>query len=301
MKKNRASMLLIEDDRSVAEVIKAITQDHGFDVHVESDGLAGLIHLRGFPNYDLVMLDWQLPGLDGLSLLKTIKKEPALRHLPVIMETAQVDRQSVKQGIQYGAYHYLTKPLDPEMLLAVLDSAMTLVTARQAATKSLTSQPAWTKLVEELCVRFRTLDQARELARVLADLCPEPNRAFFGFWELMSNAVEHGNLGMNYQKKMDLIERGQFETEIESRLLDPVLGQRWAHASLKLSDDQIELIVQDEGDGFKWEDYLNISPERAFFAHGRGIATAHLVTFEFLQYQGNGNTVSALMSLNSQT
>lgn len=296
-----ASVLLIEDDRSVAQVIKAITLDNGFDVHIESDGVAGLNHLRGFPRYDLVMLDWQLPGLDGLSLLKTIKKDPALKHIPVIMETAQDDRQSIQEGIRHGAYHYLTKPLDPVTVLAVLGSAMELVDARHTATKVSTKPPAWTEQVDELRVRFRTLEQARALARALADLCPDPNRAFFGFWELMSNAVEHGNLGINYSQKSALIESEQFQEAIDSRLLDPVLGQRWAHATLKLSDDQIELIVQDEGVGFKWEDYLDISPDRAFSAHGRGIATSRLVTFDFLYYQGNGNTVSALMSVPKQS
>jgi anti-sigma regulatory factor (Ser/Thr protein kinase) len=53
----------------------------------------------------------------------------------------------------------------------------------------------------------------------------------------------------------------------------------------------ITLTIQDEGDGFDWRKYLEFDPERAFDPHGRGIAMARMMSFDALDYQGNGNTV----------
>jgi len=65
-------------------------------------------------------------------------------------------------------------------------------------------------------------------------------------------------------------------------------------------DGEIEFIIQDQGDGFDWQNYLDISPERAFDSHGRGIAMACMYSFDKVEYHGNGNMVSAIVSLHSE-
>lgn len=65
-----------------------------------------------------------MPSLDGIELLRLIKSDRSLAGIPVIIETARSDKNSIQQGLNQGAYYYLTKPFQPEVLLAVVDAAL---------------------------------------------------------------------------------------------------------------------------------------------------------------------------------
>jgi anti-sigma regulatory factor (Ser/Thr protein kinase) len=146
---------------------------------------------------------------------------------------------------------------------------------------------------------FRRMAEARELAYGLARACPDPSRAVLGLLELFVNAVEHGNLALRYDDKTRLMLADQWDEEIERRAVDPVYRDRQVTVKLTKNQDEVSFLIQDEGAGFEWEDYLEISTERLFDPHGRGIAMACMSSFDSVQYQGNGNTVLATIKSNS--
>jgi PAS domain S-box-containing protein len=144
---------------------------------------------------------------------------------------------------------------------------------------------------------FQTLSQARDLAYGLARSCPHPKKAMLGLFELLVNAVEHGNLALNYDDKSRLLAEGKWDQEIEHRAVNPPYSDRRVTVIFNKTDTEIRFQIQDEGSGFAWERFMEISPERMQTPHGRGIAIARMTSFDSVEYMGSGNIVIATISL----
>jgi heavy metal response regulator len=108
-------ILVIEDEKKVASFIKRGLEAASYSVDVEYDGAAGLNRLLK-SDYDLVILDVMLPGVDGLSLMKQIRQREI--DVPVLLLTARVTVADRVMGLDLGADDYLTKPFAFEELLA---------------------------------------------------------------------------------------------------------------------------------------------------------------------------------------
>ena len=79
--------------------------------------------------------------------------------------------------------------------------------------------------------------------------------------------------------------------EVESRLKMPRYSNRIVKVTLEKTASACTVTIADQGDGFDWWNYINFNPERAFDLHGRGIAMSRAMSFDSLEYLGNGNTV----------
>lgn len=142
---------------------------------------------------------------------------------------------------------------------------------------------------------FRTLDQARALAVLLSNASSAGPRLVIGLSELLLNAVEHGNLGIGYDEKTGLNERGEWQTEVERRLALPEYAEKRVLVEYTQGDGELRVLIRDQGAGFDWNTYLEVAPERAFDNHGRGIAMARGLSFDSLEYRGRGNEVVAVV------
>jgi DNA-binding response OmpR family regulator len=110
-------VLVVEDDPDIVELIVHYLRSEGFEVAGEADGRRALERLRG-GGHDLVILDLQLPGLDGLSLCGELRRDPRTRALPVIMLTARGEEADRVVGLEVGADDYVVKPFSPKELVA---------------------------------------------------------------------------------------------------------------------------------------------------------------------------------------
>jgi len=153
------------------------------------------------------------------------------------------------------------------------------------------------ELLDHAGFHFRGLDEIGPLIEVLASLCPVPDLAASGLTELLVNAVEHGNLGISYEEKRRLRLADGWEVEVARRLAEAENATRQVRVCVRRHADRLEFTVQDEGNGFDWQTYLDFDPERAADPNGRGIAMARMVSFSSLEYQGNGSTVIATIAL----
>ena len=287
-------VLLVEDEPIIAIVIQTLLNDAGLAVTVTPNAEQAWRELQNNASeYGAIVLDRGLPDMDGMALLQQIKKEPAFSYLPVIIETAQSDKQSIREGLDNGAYYYLTKPFQPEILLAVVNAALQQAQDYQELADNVRRAESLLELLRQGSFRFHDLDQARSLAHNLARLCPEPQRAVQGLLELLVNAVEHGNLSISYADKGRLLMNGTWQQEVQHRLQLPEYRDRYVTVNFQRHADAVSFTIQDQGEGFNWRDYLDFSPERAFDLHGRGIAMACKLSVDQLHYQGNGNTVVA--------
>jgi DNA-binding response OmpR family regulator len=109
--------LVVEDDPDIVELVTLYLVRDGWSVDSTGDGRVALQRLRG-GGYDLVVLDLQLPGLDGLSVCSEIRRDPATRALPVVVITARGDEADRIVGLELGADDYLVKPFSPRELVA---------------------------------------------------------------------------------------------------------------------------------------------------------------------------------------
>ena len=295
-----AHILLIEDEDFAAELIQTILVEQGYEVTVVGDAESAWETLKDGAAVELILLDRRLPGMDGLTLLKRIKADADLRHVPVVMQTGLDAEEHIREGLAAGAYYYLTKPPQSVLLLAVIRAA--LVQQRETALlqDALSETVHALEFLQSGTFSFRTITEARSLAQSLAKLCPDPRRAVLGLQELMINAVEHGNYGISYASKSKLMADDLWHDEIARLAHDPVCSQRHVTVHLSRTPDQFSLTIQDEGAGFEWEEYLDFSPARAFDLHGRGIAMSRLSSFDFLEYQGIGNTVTVRIEMPSR-
>lgn len=290
MAENR--ILLVEDDDVVAGLIESLLDDHGLGILRCRDAESGWRELEKRPDgFGAILLDRQLPGMDGLALLGKIKETPALRDIPVVMETSEDSLAAISEGLAAGAYYYLTKPIEPGLMLAVVDAA--LEQHRQLVevqTRSYEAESALLALAHGVFY-CRTLAESRRLAHGLARGFPDPQRVVLGLQELLANAVEHGNLGISYAEKTRLLLDRRWTEEVEARLEQAGLRERRVTVTLEREAAGIVLTIGDEGEGFDWRKYLDFDPERAFDPNGRGIAMARAMSFDSLEYQGRGNIV----------
>jgi len=110
-------ILIVEDDADIRELVKYNLEKEGYRVGTVATGDAALKKIRGNPP-DLVVLDLMLPGLDGLTVCREMRADPATRGVPVIMLTAKSEESDVVAGLEVGADDYLSKPFSPRVLLA---------------------------------------------------------------------------------------------------------------------------------------------------------------------------------------
>ncbi|WP_417671642.1 ATP-binding SpoIIE family protein phosphatase [Roseibium sp.] len=149
---------------------------------------------------------------------------------------------------------------------------------------------------QSLGFEIRTMAEASELAETLAEFYPEPETVATGLWELLANAIEHGNLGISHSEKTSLLLANDLDQEIERRLASPQLGRRKVQVGLVRSPSAISLTIRDEGEGFDYQKYLD-GEARLDAPNGRGIAIAQKLSFDKLTYHGRGNMVEALLFL----
>lgn len=114
-------ILVVEDEVNLAEALSQILKHHHYSVDVVHDGLTGLDYARS-GIYDLLLLDIMLPGMDGITLLKSIRREKV--STPVILLTAKGDTPDIITGLDYGADDYVPKPFSTEELLARIRAAL---------------------------------------------------------------------------------------------------------------------------------------------------------------------------------
>jgi two-component system phosphate regulon response regulator PhoB len=113
----KATLLVIEDDPDIVELLRYNLEREGYRVLVATDGERGLAEsARNQP--ELILLDLMLPGLDGLEVCRRLRTQDGTRGIPVLMLTAKSEESDVVTGLELGADDYLTKPFSPRELLA---------------------------------------------------------------------------------------------------------------------------------------------------------------------------------------
>jgi two-component system chemotaxis response regulator CheY len=104
-------ILVVDDFSTMRRIVRNLLKELGFaNVHEAEDGVDALNKLRGDNTFQFVVSDWNMPNMTGIELLRAIRADAALKHLPVLMVTAEAKRENIIEAAQAGASGYVVKP-----------------------------------------------------------------------------------------------------------------------------------------------------------------------------------------------
>lgn len=235
-----------------------------------------------------ILLDWVLPDVDGVELLRWLKSHPSLTDVEVVVESTEFVPEAIRAGIDCGAYYYLTKPFVRTQLRAIVRAAIGACELRRALARKIDETENTIELLNSGAFYFQTLKEAELLSVHLCSSASDPMMGI-ALMELLINAVEHGNLEISYEEKGEHRALGTFEEEVERRLKQPEFRDRRVKVEVERRGDHLEVEITDAGPGFDFERYRSLDKERMFHSHGRGILIAG-ANLE-LEYLEPGNRV----------
>lgn len=109
-------ILIVDDFSTMRRIIKNLLRDLGFtNTHEADDGTTALPMLET-GNFDFLVTDWNMPGMTGIDLLRKVRAEERLKHLPVLMVTAEAKREQIIEAAQAGVNGYVVKPFTAQVL-----------------------------------------------------------------------------------------------------------------------------------------------------------------------------------------
>ena len=171
------SVLIVEDDRNIAELLQMYLEKEGYAVTVANDGGQGLAKFRAIKP-DLVLLDVMMPVMDGWAVCKAIRADS---QTPIIMLTAKGETDDKVQGLKSGADDYITKPFEMREVLARMEAV--LRRTGTATTEKAARRLVYDKLIVdmdsfELTVDGKKVDAPPKEMELLYHLAASPNRVF---------------------------------------------------------------------------------------------------------------------------
>jgi len=298
MSKEQPRILIVDDDDLNLDVLIECLKDEPYELVQAHDGVQALDLLRhDRKGFDAMVLDRMMPGMNGLEVMTALKADETFKWIPVVMQTSAASPSEICEGMEAGVFFYLTKPFDQKVLIRMVSAAVEEGLKWQSLALNLRVQVKTIGCLQQGRFRVQTVEEAYDLALLVAQACPNPEKVAFGLNELIVNGVEHGNLQIGYEEKTKLQKTDQWEEEIARRQISPEYAHKFVEVTFERHPDRIQLTVTDQGLGFDWSDYQEIKPERLLESHGRGIAMAKALSFDHIEYVGPGNRVFCVVKL----
>ena len=220
---------LIEDDADIAYTIRLnLRKEKRYQVEHYISGVAALAALHEKP-FDLVILDLNLPDIDGLALCRELKRADETRRVPIIMLTARVEERDKLLGFEIGADDYITKPFSMRELLARVNAQL----RRAAALDSSDDEVFHDGALE--------VDRARFEARLNGERVHLTKKEFDLLWLLLRSR------GRVVTRDAILARLWDYDADVETRTVDVHIRS----LRRKLGDDRIETVV---GLGYRYRD-----------------------------------------------
>jgi CheY-like chemotaxis protein len=238
-----------------------------------------------------VITDIQMPIMDGLELLESIREKKS--QTIVIITTAFGTENYAIQALQLGANNYLKKPVRGTDLIPLLKKYQSVID-----NKFNTDALPGKLISKRFSIEFKSTITGipKIVDRILIESdCNFQNseriNVELGLVEIITNAVEHGNLEISYQEKKSALDAGNIEELFASKLSDPIFRDRKIIVDYKKDQTGCEWIITDEGHGFDWRELPDPTHEQNILdLNGRGVFISNFL-FDEIEYYGKGNIV----------
>ncbi len=285
-------VLIVDDDLVSCELLSEVAEAGGYEVAMASDGEEGLAAYKALLP-DVVISDIEMPGKNGLQLLGDIRKMS--NDVIIVMETAYDKLEYAIESLRLRANNFLRKPLDPEDFLKQLRTYESAILERSYTEEIL-------GMVESRSLTVLFENRLELVPRFVSQLIAEARHVLpgsdsmhirLGLMELITNAVEHGNLGISYEDKAKAMEAGisDYIKLADQRLENPELAKRRVRVEFAFANEQCQWIIEDEGEGFDWRSVMDPREEEGLeLSHGRGVFLSRFA-FDSMEYNEKGNRV----------
>jgi two-component system chemotaxis response regulator CheY len=114
---SKKHILIVDDSKTVRNLVAFIMKKEGLKVTTAEDGLDGLEKLYSNPDIDLIISDINMPRMDGFTFIKNVREQETYRDLPIIVLSTEGQEKDIQQGLNLGANLYMVKPAQPEKLV----------------------------------------------------------------------------------------------------------------------------------------------------------------------------------------
>ena len=113
--------LVVDDSRAMRMVLKKIMNEVGFEVSEAGDGSEALIRLKELDGVDLMLVDWNMPVMDGLEFVRTVRENQSYDEVPVMMVTTEDGMDKIVEALEAGANEYVMKPFTADAIVGKLE------------------------------------------------------------------------------------------------------------------------------------------------------------------------------------
>jgi len=226
-----AKILVVDDEPSIVNTVRAYLEKESYTVHTALDGLSALDAVRKFQP-DLIVLDIMLPGMDGIELLRTLRRESDVY---VLMLTAKTEETDMIVGLTMGADDYMAKPFSPRELVARVKTIL----RRQRGDNHADTEPvlAFRRLRIDVAAHYVWLDD-------------KPVDLTSIEFDLLCVLARHHNLVLSREQLIEHV--WSYDYYGDDRVVDVHIGR----IRKKIEDDPANptLIVTVRGAGYRFED-----------------------------------------------
>jgi len=281
---------VVDDQEALRTLLARLLEREGFDPVQAEDG-AQAVELYKSEAPLVVVSDIMMPKMDGLTLLNEIRRID--RNATVILMTGQGNEDVLLKALRGGATNFFKKPFAVRELI---DEIRKVVEFRLEAARSSLFSPL---LVEE--TKTFVMPRAdspffpiiNQITLQLPCILPAEDilNLKIGIEEVITNAIEHGNLGITFEEKSKAIQDGRLADLIAAKGRESDAAGRSVRITSRLSPQRFEITIRDDGRGFNWRDLPAVIPENLLAFNGRGLFLTKIY-FDEVSFNDAGNEVT---------
>ena len=306
---DQITILLVDDDPICLQILEQHVDELGYKWVSAENYNDALNILKENKNIVLALFDINLPDSSGNDIFYAIKSDEYISNIFVVTQTADVSYETRNKAINAGVFYHLTKPFTEQQIYNVVKSAIEQYYEKRKLFSNILSDGYQYDIDVTKCsaneiackYTFRTLEDVEEISQTIAKIYPDREKVIIGIHELLTNAIEHGNLGIDFEEKSDLIINNEWKNEIDKRLKEEPYCNRTAYAECRIDSDGILLTIKDMGKGFDYQKYTSLDMSGISMPNGRGIAIAMISSFDKLIYSDGGSKVDCYYNFIDQS
>ncbi|HTZ53407.1 MAG TPA: response regulator [Spirochaetia bacterium] len=280
----------MDDQEALRTLLARLLEREGFDPLQAEDGTKA-VELYKAESPLVVVSDIMMPKMDGLTLLTEIRRID--RNATVILMTGQGNEDVLLKALRGGATNFFKKPFAVRELI---EEIRKVVEFRLEAARSSLFSPL---LVEE--TKTFVMPRAdspffpiiNQITLQLPCILPSEDilNLKIGIEEVITNAIEHGNLGISFDEKSKAIQEGRLPDLIALKGRESDAAGRSVRITSRLSPERFEITVHDDGRGFDWRNLPAVEPENLLAFNGRGLFLTKIY-FDEVSFNDSGNEVT---------
>ncbi len=283
-------ILIIDDEKPVRDVLNIALSEEGYESYQAPSGELGF-ELFKSSEPDIVLTDVMMPGIDGIEVTKRMKAQRD--DIDVVVMSGFGTEELVVNALRAGASNYIKKPIVFDELFKILDDIIFNRENRKRFVifrEIVESEHKDIAIGNDVSRVWGAVNQILFNAQAVAD----PNSLegmCIGLYELLINAIEHGNLGITFREKSDALQNNTYRELLESRMKRADSEGMVVRIESDYEPSSITVEIRDQGEGFDLSTLPDLKDAEAILSdHGRGVLLATLF-YDSVDYSEPGNCV----------